>query len=292
MGKNPCPFHLQSTPCTVPWELFNGSAMAPDRIREAMSRTETVDEASVRVNDHVTILSPPDHGPELPPKLPLTTRAPATFARVALVSAALGVGGGIGLCVAFQNASLGLYIFAIAAFHLLEFWVTAVSNPRSLGMWSFLLLNGVEYATGHALAVAEYLVKWYLSGEAPRVRTPLLLAALCTLLAGQFVRSYAMVSAAQSFNHFVQRHRRRDHVLVKTGIYGYIRHPSYFGYTLWLISLQILIGNWVMAAVSIFALQYYFTKRLEFEEAQLLKFFGDEYYTYKREVWSGIAFYP
>jgi protein-S-isoprenylcysteine O-methyltransferase len=41
----------------------------------------------------------------------------------------------------------------------------------------------------------------------------------------------------------VQFYKREDHVLITSGIYRYIRHPSYFGFFYWALGTQLLLEN-------------------------------------------------
>ncbi len=52
-----------------------------------------------------------------------------------------------------------------------------------------------------------------------------------------------MVQAGSNFNHTVQMKRSEGHVLVTSGIYAVLRHPSYFGFWWWGLGTQVVLGN-------------------------------------------------
>lgn len=41
----------------------------------------------------------------------------------------------------------------------------------------------------------------------------------------------------------MQYHKKDDHVLVTSGIYQRVRHPSYFGFFYWALGTQLVLGN-------------------------------------------------
>lgn len=117
---------------------------------------------------------------------------------------------------------------------------------------------------------------------------------------GQFIRSYAMISCGESFNHFIQRHHQMSqqrnqypkHCLVTDGIYHYLRHPSYFGYFYWAIGTQIMLCNPFCTVFFIYASWNFFKGRIPYEESTLLQQYPQEYTEYMKRSWIGIPFIP
>lgn len=251
-----------------------------NNLGEQMQASETV---TVQPKPHITLL---------PPKSAnrwFVTHAPATPDKVAPVSAAIGAVIGMGIILCFTYPLLGIYMIAMGTFHLLEFMVTAQCNKDKVNMSSFLLTNGIGYILAHVVACSELFYRFAYKNEHNKVVSAI---ALTFVLGGQIVRTLAMIQAAESFNHFVQVNKRPEHQLVKTGVYGIIRHPSYFGYYFWAIGTQLLVRNWLTFSVFAVALVIYFRQRVGPEEAALVRFFGQDYRNYRKNVWSGIFFYP
>lgn len=72
---------------------------------------------------------------------------------------------------------------------------------------------------------------------------------------------------------------KKNHHLVTTGPYAYIRHPLYLGMFGWCISLPLLTANWiflVICSLTIVALLW----RVPKEEQMMIEAFGDEYRAY------------
>ena len=162
---------------------------------------------------------------------------------------------------------------------------------------SFLLTaNWPAYAIAHSTAFLECtIVSVFFPRRniAPLGCAPVLLGlGLILVTVGQLVRSLAMLHAGASFNHEIQRRRAASHLLVTHGIYGFFRHPSYFGFFYWGLGTQLVMGNVVCFGVYTAVLWYFFSDRIRREEKKLVEFFGDEYVQYKKRVGTQIPFIP
>jgi len=77
---------------------------------------------------------------------------------------------------------------------------------------------------------------------------------------------------------------RKDHQLVKGGIYRSIRHPMYASIWLWCLAQGLMLENWLAGwyAGAAFALMYFV--RTPREERMMCEAFGDEYREYMRQT--------
>lgn len=187
------------------------------------------------------------------------------------------------------------FLATLSLFHFLEFWITARFNTRYATVSAFLLSsNGTAYNIAHAAGLIECLLthsilptffstpvvassrslhqpelfwSWRSSSWLSLTMTPwpasvTLLGLFITTL-GQFTRSCAMAQAGTNFNHIVQTKRTDDHRLVTTGIYAYLRHPSYFGFFWWGLGTQIVMANRVCLVVYAIVLWRFFQRRIQ-----------------------------
>lgn len=76
---------------------------------------------------------------------------------------------------------------------------------------------------------------------------------------------------------------KRNHELITTGIYRYVRHPIYTGVLLMFIATALLVGT-VGAVIGFFILFFTFWFKLKQEEELMIKHFPKEYPEYKRRV--------
>ncbi|KAJ4391143.1 farnesyl cysteine-carboxyl methyltransferase [Gnomoniopsis smithogilvyi] len=230
---------------------------------------------------------------------------PKSLSGIALRAFCLGIALAVG-CIATAAVLLAtssplwrlpFFLTALATFHFLEFWTTAAYNTREAEVSSFLLTaNWPAYAIAHSVASLECLVtnlvfpgrEW-----APfHLGTLSMLLGLLLVVIGQVVRSVAMIQAGPSFNHIVQQTQKQEHILVTTGIYGSLRHPSYFGFFWWGLGTQLVMGNVVCFVGYAAVLWRFFSSRIRHEELFLVKFFGGEYLDYRKKVGTKIPFVP
>lgn len=83
---------------------------------------------------------------------------------------------------------------------------------------------------------------------------------------------------------------RKDHKLVETGIYKYIRHPMYFCGLLFIAAQSLLIPNVIGNLSNLFAIVLFWKGRIPDEEKMMIKEFGDKYKNYRKRTNSVIPF--
>jgi protein-S-isoprenylcysteine O-methyltransferase Ste14 len=76
---------------------------------------------------------------------------------------------------------------------------------------------------------------------------------------------------------------KKNHELIKTGIYKYIRHPIYTGILFMILGSALLIGIWEGIIVFSVSLLIFWVK-LKDEEKMMTKHFPKEYMEYKKLV--------
>ena len=190
--------------------------------------------------------------------------------------------GGLGmLFMHAQVYSLRMMLFLryIFFFHFMEFVSTALFNPTRVSADSFLIPHSNSYTMVFIFSLLEYNFSFYT--EKSQI---LFILGIIVTTGGQFMRTYAMYSAKQSFNHKVQLAKAEDHVLITNGAYKLCRHPSYFGFYWWSIGTQFILGNYIGLLIHIVMLTAFFKSRVKVEEAYLVEFFGNDYVEYKKNV--------
>ena len=212
---------------------------------------------------------------------------------VALRAALLGTTFGVSICLATttyaHSPQLPLYIAALCLFHVLEYWTTAVYNPKNVSVRSFLLSsNGIAYWAAQAFGVVEYLIVSYFWQRRTNLTYWCTFVGCLLVVAGQGMRSTAMIHAAQSFSHALAYSKKADHVLVTAGVYSCValpfqaashsngyrfsRHPSYLGFFWFGIGTQVLLGNLVGCLIFIGILWKFFHERIRYVSLCFLSF--------------------
>ena len=170
----------------------------------------------------------------------------------------------------------------MTVYHLFEYLFVCAFHPSELKWDSFLLNQSKEYVLAAVVSWVEYAAEFHYKPSS--MQGPCLLLGVPMILVGHYCRIGAMFTAARSFHHVVQTKKASTHTLVTSGIYSWLRHPSYFGWSLWAIGTQVLLGNPICVGLYCYAAWLFFKDRIPFEEHQLVKFFGPDYIAYAKRV--------
>ncbi|NXB79104.1 ICMT methyltransferase, partial [Donacobius atricapilla] len=217
---------------------------------------------------------------------------PSLCLQIAVRACFLGFAFGCGLLLSAGRSAwrhFGWYMCSLSLFHYSEYLVTAINNPRSLSLDSFLLNHSFEYNLAALSSWVEFTLEKLFFPELKQI-TWLSTVGLLMVIFGDCLRKAAMLTAGSNFNHIVQNEKSDTHTLVTSGVYGWFRHPSYVGWFYWSIGTQVLLCNPICVVGYALASWRFFRERIEEEEITLIHFFGEEYLEYKRKVPSGLPF--
>ena len=105
---------------------------------------------------------------------------------------------------------------------------------------------------------------------------------VCLATVGLSIRLIAIRKLGRMFQVTVQI--VDDHELITTGIYAYMRHPSYTGAVLSFSAFPMIFGQRWLIAPTILLLIGVYLYRIHVEEKTLLDFFGNSYEAYGRKT--------
>jgi len=180
------------------------------------------------------------------------------------------------------------YAMAVCSFHFLEFFTTILCNPSAASSDSFLVNHSTSYSAATLSAIVEFSVRFFLFPTCNSFSLSVI--GLAMTLLSQALRTSAMVTAGESFNHYIQTARKENHVLVTHGVYRYLRHPSYSGFYFWSISTQLLLGNYILFVAFAVVSWNFFKRRIAYEEESLCVLFPEDYSKYLATSFIGIPF--
>jgi protein-S-isoprenylcysteine O-methyltransferase len=211
---------------------------------------------------------------------------------IAIISHLLGIVFGTGALISLMDSSIcymGIYMMVLSFFHWSEYVATSIYNPTSLSLSSFLLDHSREYGIAAVASWIEYGLEYYFC---PWIKSYWVICWLGIILTvcGEGLRKVAMLTASTNFNHHVQIYKHYDHELVTSGVYGFVRHPSYVGWFYWSIGTQLLLCNPFCTVAYALASWSFFNDRIQHEEQFLVHFFGEKYLNYQKEVGTGLPF--
>ncbi|MGA3090346.1 MAG: isoprenylcysteine carboxylmethyltransferase family protein [Terriglobales bacterium] len=105
-------------------------------------------------------------------------------------------------------------------------------------------------------------------------------AALVLLVVGLTIRWTAIITLGRSFSTNVAIHPTQ--IVHKTGLFRWVRHPSYTGMLLIFAAIGLSQGNWVSLAIMLAFPTAALIYRIQVEEMALTEAFGEEYVEYTR----------
>jgi protein-S-isoprenylcysteine O-methyltransferase len=156
---------------------------------------------------------------------------------------------------------------------------------------AFLLNHSSAYHKALLASVIEFTLQVLLFGtDGFKSDKITFVIGIIIVLAAQTTRSLAMHQAGVHFTHIVADERHPQHELVTSGLYHYMRHPSYCGFFWWSVGTQILLFNPLCICAYAYASFTFFRERIEYEEEGLVDFFGSKYEEFQKSTPSGVPF--
>jgi protein-S-isoprenylcysteine O-methyltransferase len=101
---------------------------------------------------------------------------------------------------------------------------------------------------------------------------------LVIMTLGLLLRTWSIYSLGKYFTMHLAIHK--EHKIICTGPYRYLRHPSYVGAFLTYLGTTIFFHSWFSLIVALIILPIAWLRRMHYEERLLTNEFGEEYTTY------------
>jgi protein-S-isoprenylcysteine O-methyltransferase len=118
----------------------------------------------------------------------------------------------------------------------------------------------------------------------PRVDSlPLAYGGCALIVAGLTLRGSAIRALGKRFT--VQVAIVDQHQILRTGLYRWVRHPSYLGSLISLLGLSLALRSWLCLALLLLLPLAATLYRIQVEEAVLRGHFGEAYEAYARRSW-------
>lgn len=191
----------------------------------------------------------------------------------------------------FQLISTYLLLWAI--FHTAEYTATLWYLPRTLTPYSFLMYGArgsVHLAGVHLATITEHVVtkRVWNTGSFP-------VWGGFVAFIGITIRFSAIATCGDSFSHYIETlpnsqtesrtQQRSRQKLVTHGVYKWCRHPSYLGFLVYVIGMQLIMGNVLTFVASLAVLWRFFRQRMDIEEWFLVnRIYGQDYVEYMRHT--------
>lgn len=176
-----------------------------------------------------------------------------------------------------------LYFITLCIYHYAEFFSELFFHFKDLQKDAFLIYENKMWVISTLSSFAESIIGTFFFHKYKN-NVIIFLVGLIMTIVGQYFRIAALFTGKTNFTHKIQYNKRKNHVLVKHGVYSICRHPSYFGFFIWSVGIEIMCENPICTVAFTYILFKFFKNRIQIEEKYLIKFFGFEYIKYRREV--------
>jgi len=137
------------------------------------------------------------------------------------------------------------------------------------------------------LCVGSSLAEWaYFNDKNSNLILSIL--GLLFIIGGLAIRIFSIITLGKYFTATARATER--HVLIKSGPYSLVRHPSYLGAIMVMIGVPLLLNNTITLFTTIILLWIAYTTRINTEEKLLNAVFGNDYRQYSMRVKKLIPF--
>lgn len=182
----------------------------------------------------------------------------------------------------FPTPLTAIAFTAILVFYMLwemQFKTRAPKDAKREGRKSFQIHFLVVPISLLAPLICGFLKIGVIRGE---YREAIVWIGLLLMLGGRVLRLWAQTQMKHLF--VGELAVQKDHRVVKTGPYKYIRHPAYVGGTLSAIGIGLALSTWLGALIAGGVLIASYITRIPKEEALLASEMGDEYRNYMKQT--------
>jgi protein-S-isoprenylcysteine O-methyltransferase Ste14 len=141
-------------------------------------------------------------------------------------------------------------------------------------------VRAITLGGGIAMAIAVPLAWVPALHVPPALDLAVFVAGVVTLVAGSLLRRHCWRQLGASFTGDVRA--RPDQLIVTTGAYAFLRHPSYSAGILMNTGIGLALGSWGSAALLALAAFVVYGYRIAVEERTLLAVVGEPYRQFMR----------
>ena len=178
---------------------------------------------------------------------------------------------------------LYLYFITLCIYHYTEFFSVLLYHFKTLSCEYFLIDQSLSWIIATIISFIETILETYYFNKYKKIKIFFIIGLIMTII-GQIFRIGGIYTGKKNFTHKISYEKKKEHKLVKNGFFALTRHPSYFGFYLWSIGIEIMCCNPICFIGFTFILFYFFKNRILLEEKLLIQFFGEEYLEYKKKV--------
>ena len=178
---------------------------------------------------------------------------------------------------------LYIYFITLCIYHYSEYLSVLIYHFDMISCEYFLIDHSKSWVISTLASFAEMIIGTYFFDKYKKIKILFFIGLIMTII-GQYFRIAALFTGKTNFTHRIRYNKNDEHELITYGVYSLSRHPSYFGFYIWSVGIEIMCCNPICTIAFIIVLFRFFKHRILIEEELLIQFFGEKYLEYKKNV--------
>ena len=178
---------------------------------------------------------------------------------------------------------LFIYFISLCIYHYSEFFSVLLYHFDILTSEYFLINHSTSWVFATLFSFMETILGINYFDKYKKIKFFFIIGFLMMII-GQYFRIAALYTGKKNFTHRISFDKANEHKLITNGVFAISRHPSYFGFYLWSVGIEIMCCNPICIIAFGVILFKFFKNRIIIEEQLLIQFFGEEYLEYKKKV--------
>jgi protein-S-isoprenylcysteine O-methyltransferase Ste14 len=171
----------------------------------------------------------------------------------------------------------GIPMFLIQIHYAVDFW-------RKIGLWTYVAIFLEWVPIGFAL----YLWREVFLQHEVAVTAPFLVLGILLVAAGVALHSWTAkllgIKATISYTELKPETAEKNEVLITSGPFRVVRHPSYWAHTMIITGTFLITGIVSVGIIALIDLAITYFVTTELEDRELTERFGNQYEEYKKKV--------
>ncbi len=155
-------------------------------------------------------------------------------------------------------------------------------NAHKTELKSLLWIRGILGFPGYVFLIEWLLPKTYFSWA--YLDFPLLINWIGLILLGFSMGFFWWAFRSIKTEYHGTRGFHKNHSLITTGVYSYLRHPINVAFIPFMVSAFLITSNWALGILLIAVSVIVCLVRSPYEEKQLLERFGEDYQNYIKKT--------
>src|SRR3989338_193459 len=171
-------------------------------------------------------------------------------------------------------------LFTVLFFMILIVELSILSKPRLSGGFGRDKRSFLYILLGLGLALFSILIFPYLG--IGKINLNFSYFGIILIVSGFTLRQLSIRILGKLFTPIISI--QEGHKLIIRGLYKYVRHPSYTGLLIEYLGFALAVSNWISFVAVICFLFPAILYRIEIEEKELVKRFGQDYISYRKRT--------